>query len=381
MHPSEKRKILFFQHSNHNGGAPRSLKQIVTAYEQEFGPQTVLFIRPGPVLETYSDVQSQVICGRFLLPFHGSEVSGMPWKMVIRNLLGLFVVPFGYFKYLRGYDVIYLNSSALCFYGFMIKTFSPRTRVICHIREPLLKSFWGAVIRTVLRKGTDQVIAISKNELENLGLPGVDGSVVYNYVHSHDYQVEQGQSLHRQDSAVGKSKFVVGYFARVDEKNGIADFLEVAKRHEADPDIAFCVYGYTGQEKGNVQSLITSAGPNIHVYPMVSDVPKNLTDIDLLLVPFKSPHFSRSVVEAAMLGTPSVIYDIVSVNETVRDNETGYVVPLGDIDKMAQRVGQLKADPELYKRLSEGAHAFAMDSFSEKNYARIRDAIHEKTTP
>ena len=182
-------KILFFQHSGHNGGAPRSLKQIVRAYEHEFGPQTILFIRRGPVLETYSDVKSKITFGRFLLPFHGSEVSGMPWQLILRNLLGLFVVPFGYLKHLRGYDVIYLNSSALCFYGLMIKTFSPRTRVVCHIREPLLKSIWGGIIRSVLRRGADQVIAISKNELNNLGLPEIESSVVYNYVHSYEYQV------------------------------------------------------------------------------------------------------------------------------------------------------------------------------------------------
>lgn len=369
------RKILFFQHSSHNGGAPRSLFQIVDAYEKEFGPQTVLFVRPGSVLKTYESLKSRVICGKLLTPFHGSEVSGMSWKLALRNLAGLLTVPGGYFKYLRGYDVVYLNSSALCFYGLMLRMFSPKTRVICHIREPLLDNAWGRAIRTILRSSADYLIAISRNEFTNLRMPDAPGEVVYNYVHSIDYDPRRGQSRHRQDPKVGPGKFVAGYFARLDIKNGLGDFLELARRWQDDPDTAFCIYGYTGAESPDVQALMAKTGPNVHVYPMVSDVPTNLVDLDVLIVPFKKPHFSRSVVEAAMLGVPSIIYDIVSVNETVRDQVTGFVVPLDDLDMLSMRLGEIKRDPERYAKLSAGARAFAMESFSERNYAKIREAI------
>jgi glycosyltransferase involved in cell wall biosynthesis len=114
---------------------------------------------------------------------------------------------------------------------------------------------------------------------------------------------------------------------------------------------------------------------------MVEDVPHNLGDLDILLVPFKAPHFSRSVIEAAMLGVPSIIYDIVSVNETVKDNETGYIVPQCDAKAMAQRVAQLRNDPTLKMKLGANAHQFAMESFSERNYQRIKEAINVEDTP
>ncbi|MEE4453961.1 glycosyltransferase family 4 protein [Novosphingobium resinovorum] len=370
------RKVLFFQHSGNNGGAPRSLYQIVDAYEREFGPQTVLFVRKGPVLNTYSAIKSRILAGKRLTPFHGSEVSGMSLKLALRNLMGLAAVPGGYFKYLRGYDVVYLNSSALCFYGMMVRLFSPGTRIVCHIREPLLDGAWGAVIRSVLRRSADHCIAISRNELSNLRLPDISSEVVYNYVHSTDYAPERGRSLHRKDVKVGPDKFVAGYFARLDVKNGLGDFLEIARRHEHDPQMAFCIYGHTGDETPDVKALLAAAGPNVHVYPMVLDVPSNLADLDVLVVPFKKPHFSRSVVEAAMLAVPSVIYDIVSVNETVKDDETGYVVPLNDVAALSARIAQLKSDPERRAQLAAAAREFAMESFSERNYARIREAIN-----
>lgn len=366
--------VLFIQHNSKQGGAPRSLFQIVQAYEAEFGPQEVLFLRSGPVLSTYAGLQSRVRTGGILLPFHGSEVSGMTLGIALRNLLGLLMVPLAWVLFLRGREVVYLNSSALCFYGLIIKILSPHTRVICHIREPLSDTVWGKIIRATLRHGADQFIAISRNELDNLNLPGKTSDVVYNYVHSSDYGPPRGQSLHRRDPAVGPNRMVVGYFARIDMKNGIGEFLDIAERFRSASDIAFCIYGYTGSESLDIAERLKAAGDNVHVYPMVSHVPVNLCDIDVLLVPFMKPHFSRSVVEAAMLGVPSVIYDIVSVNETVEDGVTGYVVPMGDSQAMGDRVAMMR-DATLRARLGAAAYAGALDRFSEANYARIRAAI------
>jgi glycosyltransferase involved in cell wall biosynthesis len=371
------RKVLFFQHSSQNGGAPRSLKQIVQSYEAECGPQTVLFVSFGPVLETYKDVRSMIKIGRRIRPFHGSEVSGMNWRLAVRNIIGLATVPWTYFRFLRDYDVIYLNSTALCFHGLFARIMGPRsTRIIYHIREPLLKNFWGQVIRLCVQNSADQIIAISKNELNNLNLPNVRGEVVYNYVNTAEYSIKGGDSLHRQDPAVETDAFVVGYFARLHETNGIADFIKVANDLKSRPNIAFVVYGLTGQERKEIESLLKKASSNVHVYPMVSDVPRNLGDIDLLLVPFNTPHFSRSVIEAAMLGIPSIIYDVSSLNETVKNGETGYIVPRGDTVSMGNRVIEIYKDFALRRKLGTAARIFARTNFSEQNYEKIKAIIN-----
>ena len=368
-------RVLFLQHAVKDGGSARSMLQIIREYEREYGPQKVLFLRNGPAMRNYESLSSQVRSGHLLLPFHGSEVSGMTPAMALRNLLGLLAVPWAWLRYLRGHDVVYLNSSALCAYGAFTKLVSPRTRVICHIREPLSDTIWGRTIRALLRRGADRIIAISKNELANLDIPEVTGQVVYNYVHSSDYLPRKGQSLHRQDPAVGPEKFAVGYFARLDHKNGLGEFIKLARRYEGDPRMAFCIYGHTGDEGREVRETLLEAGDNVHVYPMVSDVPGNLGDLDALLVPFTAPHFARAAIEASMLRVPSVIYDIVSVNETVLDDRTGFVVPLMDIDAMGDRLDRLRDEPETYARLVSGGYDFAMENFSERNYQRIQDAI------
>lgn len=376
MKQTTKKRVLFFQHSGAEGGAPRSLLQIIKEYEREFGPQKVLFLRSGPALEQYRALASTIEYGRWLLPFHGTEVSVMNWKTMARNVIGLFTAPYVFARWLRGNDVIHFNSSILCFYGLVVRCFSPSTRIVYHIREPLLKNIWGETIRWALKHSADHLIAISANEKRSVNLPEIPTDVVHNYVHSADYVPVKGESLHRQDPHVGMSKFVVGYFARVELKNGLLDFIELANRFQHDTGMAFCIYGYTGHERKKVLDAIAAAPANVFLYPMVADVVRNLSDIDVLVVPFKVPHFSRSVIEAAMLAVPSVIYDHASINETVIDGETGYVVPINDLTALTRRVSDLRGNLNTHSRLSKGAREFALESFSERNYAKIRDVIN-----
>lgn len=54
------------------------------------------------------------------------------------------------------------------------------------------------------------------------------------------------------------------------------------------------------------------------------------------------------------MGTPVVGYDVPGTRDSVVDNKTGSLVPLGDIDAMAKKVIDL-ADQELYRRFSANA--------------------------
>ena len=68
-------------------------------------------------------------------------------------------------------------------------------------------------------------------------------------------------------------------------------------------------------------------------------------------------------VEAAACGTPAVAADNSALRESVRDGETGFLVPTGDGAAWAGALGRLAADRSLRERLGRGARAFA-ETFS-----------------
>ena len=64
-------------------------------------------------------------------------------------------------------------------------------------------------------------------------------------------------------------------------------------------------------------------------------------------------------LEAAACGTPVVASSSPGIRESVRDGETGYLVPHGDAGAMAAAMSRLAADVELVERLGSQARRFA----------------------
>ena len=64
-------------------------------------------------------------------------------------------------------------------------------------------------------------------------------------------------------------------------------------------------------------------------------------------------------VEAAACGTPAVAADNSALRESVRDGQTGFLVPTGEPEALAAALGRLAADRTLPERLGRQARAFA----------------------
>jgi len=64
-------------------------------------------------------------------------------------------------------------------------------------------------------------------------------------------------------------------------------------------------------------------------------------------------------LEAAACGTPSLAADTSALRESVRDGETGFLIPYGDVRSLAKAMRRLATDRTLVARLGEAARAFA----------------------
>ncbi len=86
-----------------------------------------------------------------------------------------------------------------------------------------------------------------------------------------------------------------------------------------------------------------------------------------------------TVVEAAACGTPVVASRSPGLLDSVRDGETGFLVPHGDAAALARRVIQILRDPALRARLSHAgiqwAARFSWDQAAAEAEEMIREAI------
>ncbi|HET6317866.1 MAG TPA: glycosyltransferase, partial [Chloroflexota bacterium] len=59
-----------------------------------------------------------------------------------------------------------------------------------------------------------------------------------------------------------------------------------------------------------------------------------------------APHMGYTLIEAGLTGTPIVTYDFDFHSEIIEDGLSGYLVPLRDVDTLAERVVTLLQNPE-----------------------------------
>jgi glycosyltransferase involved in cell wall biosynthesis len=77
-----------------------------------------------------------------------------------------------------------------------------------------------------------------------------------------------------------------------------------------------------------------------------------------------------AVIEAMAAGVPIVASDCGAVRDIVEDGKQGYLVPVGDVDRFADRLRLLAGDANLRARLGKAGRARAEDEFDIERTAR-----------
>lgn len=81
-------------------------------------------------------------------------------------------------------------------------------------------------------------------------------------------------------------------------------------------------------------------------------------------------------LEAAACGTATVASDSPGLRDSVRDGETGYLVPHGEPGPLAERITAILRDPALRDQLGAGARSFALE-YSWDNAAKRMEQFLE----
>jgi glycosyltransferase involved in cell wall biosynthesis len=153
------------------------------------------------------------------------------------------------------------------------------------------------------------------------------------------------------------------YVGRLKRYKGVETALRAfALARRVRPDLGFDVAGQ-GDDLPRLQRLAAALGLGaaVRFRGFVPELEKR----DLLrrawAVVFPSPKegWGISNVEAAACGTPALASDSPGLRESVRHGETGYLVPHGAVQALADRMLEVAADRDLVERLGRGARSFA----------------------
>jgi glycosyltransferase involved in cell wall biosynthesis len=102
------------------------------------------------------------------------------------------------------------------------------------------------------------------------------------------------------------------------------------------------------------------------------DMPELLARTDIAVLTSIDEGIPRAMLEAMAMRVPTVATDVVGTKETVVDGETGFLVPLNDVDALADRLIRLIDNPALRERMGERGRSRVEAEFDED---KIVDAL------
>lgn len=138
------------------------------------------------------------------------------------------------------------------------------------------------------------------------------------------------------------------------------DFIRgAAKIVSRFPETHFVLAGVdtTGDVRKQLEKLVVELGLKdcFHFLGWVDDAESLLCGMDVFVSASETESFGLAMAEAMAAGTPVVATRTEGAQEVVEDQKTGLLVPIGDVDRIAEAVASLLANAE--RRHTMGAHA------------------------
>ncbi|MDQ6632044.1 MAG: glycosyltransferase family 4 protein [Verrucomicrobiota bacterium] len=181
----------------------------------------------------------------------------------------------------------------------------------------------------------------------------------------------------RAPLGIAPDDFVIGKIARLFELKGHDDLLAIAPRLvEKCPQIKFLLVG-DGAWRSRFENRSRQLGLEKHfifaglVRP--SEMPNYIGIMDMLIHLSRREGLPRALPQALAAAKPVVAYNCDGAREICLENETGFLIPTGDLTALTEKILQLISDKSLRERLGRRGQILVQENFFEE---KMVDDLH-----
>jgi glycosyltransferase involved in cell wall biosynthesis len=227
------------------------------------------------------------------------------------------------------------------------------------------------LIERGLAHATDLIIAVSdevRDDLVRFHVAPATKIAVVPYGFDLDRRV-----AHSSTRSVGDG-FVIGWAGRLTAVKRPLDLVRVTAR----VDGSILVLAGDGELRSETEALARELAVDTRFLGYVDDIGEWYAAFDAFLLTSQNEGAPVVAVEAQAAGVPVVATDAGGTRAVVDDGETGFVVPVGDVDALADRLIRLRDDPELRRRLGETGTVRMRERFSTERMVDDVDRLYAK---
>jgi N-acetyl-alpha-D-glucosaminyl L-malate synthase BshA len=207
-----------------------------------------------------------------------------------------------------------------------------------------------------------------------------DVEIIPNFINATHYYRRDNQALRQQLAPNNENLLMhVSNFRPVKRiTDCVRAFARLRARCEQCVRLVMCG---DGPEREKAQLLAEELGvaEDVIFAGSVPNIADYLSVADVFLLPSETESFGLAALEAMACEVPVIASHVGGLPEVVREGETGYLVPVGDIQAMADRAGELFDSESFRLAMGRRARAIAIDEFATERvipqYIRLYERV------
>jgi L-malate glycosyltransferase len=197
--------------------------------------------------------------------------------------------------------------------------------------------------------------------------------VIPNFVDLEQYPTERAD----RSRLVGEEQKVLLHVSNFRPVKRVLDTVRIFERVTREIDAVLLMVG-EGPERSSAQALARRLGilDRIRFLGTQQQIAEIAALADVFLLPSELESFGLSALEAMACGVPVVGSDAGGLPEVVRHAESGYLLPVGDVDGMATRTIEILRDDERRREMGAAARHRVESLFDAERVVSQYEAVY-----
>ncbi|PIC87805.1 N-acetyl-alpha-D-glucosaminyl L-malate synthase BshA [Sporosarcina sp. P20a] len=226
---------------------------------------------------------------------------------------------------------------------------------------------------------SDRVTAVSRslrNETIELLQPTTEIRTIYNFIDEEKYYPREVGHL-REELGIAADEKVLIHISNFRKVKRIPDIIESFRLLDPQHKAKLLLVG-EGPEKFDLEKYVEDNGlqDDILFLGKRDDLPELLSISDVMLLLSEKEAFGLVLLEAFACGVPAVANAIGGIPEVVEDGVNGFLVELGDVQAVANRVTQLLSDSTLHQQMKRNAMRTVVEEFSSESIVEQYEELY-----
>jgi glycosyltransferase involved in cell wall biosynthesis len=237
-----------------------------------------------------------------------------------------------------------------------------------------------------LMRRFDHLIAVShatRNEMVAAGVPPQLISVIHNAIDTEEWARGCIRPTLREELGIPHDSLVLGYVGRIMPEKDLDTWLRAAAvvaRQYPEAQFVLVGEGRDASTLSQLQRLATDLGIAERVYfpGYRAQLLPVYAAFDLFVLTSRREGLPNSVLEAMAMSLPVVATDVAGTKELVLHEQTGFVLPQGDVAGLAQAMTTLAGHAQLRQAMGLAGRKRVEQEFSFTGRLQRIEALYSK---